>query len=150
MAPDTSCLADVLLQQAPACHWLIDAAGVFAKVYGNPAPLFGKAAAQLTGRPYATALGSDLAASWGGRFQRALAGETVVLRERLGENAWSIFLFPVRLEGEIRFAGGSAREVTSWASAEQELRYTVLGALRAQEHERSAASKFLHDTVGQN
>src|SRR5581483_10549200 len=31
-----------------------------------------------------------------------------------------------------------------------ELRRTVLGALRAQEYQRTSASKFLHDTVGQN
>jgi signal transduction histidine kinase len=43
-----------------------------------------------------------------------------------------------------------AREITAWSSAEQELRYTVLGALKAQEFERNMVSRFLHDTVGQN
>ena len=43
-----------------------------------------------------------------------------------------------------------AREITPWTTAEQELRYTVLGALKAQEFERNMVSKFLHDSVGQN
>ena len=54
------------------------------------------------------------------------------------------------MDGEIRYAGGAAREITDWSTAEQELRNTVLGALRSQEFERSMASKFLHDIVGQN
>ena len=43
-----------------------------------------------------------------------------------------------------------AREITPWGTAEQELRHTVLGALKAQEFERTMVSKFLHDAVGQN
>ena len=43
-----------------------------------------------------------------------------------------------------------AREITPWSNAEQELRHTVLGALKAQEFERTMVSKFLHDSVGQN
>jgi len=91
-----------------------------------------------------------MAENWVVRFKRALAGETLVLRERHGETSWSVFLFPFVLEGAVRYAAGSAREVTSWTAAEQELRYTVLGALRAQEHQSSALSRFLHDSVGQN
>jgi len=73
-----------------------------------------------------------------------------LVRERRGKSTWSVSVFPIRVEGLIRFAGGSASEVTSWAIAEQELRYTVLGALKAQEYARRTASRFLHDTVGQN
>ena len=40
-------------------------------------------------------------------------------------------------EGEILYAGGMAREITPWTNAEQELRHTVLGALKAQEFERA-------------
>ncbi len=43
-----------------------------------------------------------------------------------------------------------AREITPWGNAEQELRHTVLGALKAQQFERAMVSKFLHDSVGQN
>jgi two-component sensor histidine kinase len=150
LSSEPPCLAEVFLPQSPGCHWMVDAEGIFARFYGDPAPLFGKTSAELSGRAYAEALESELAESWGSRFKRVFAGETLVLRDRQGERAWSIFLFPVRLEGAIRYAGGSAREVTSWTAAEQELRYTVLGALRAQEHQSSAVSKFLHDSVGQN
>jgi signal transduction histidine kinase len=145
-----SCLADIFLQQSPECHWMVDGGGVFARVYGDPAPLFGKPAAQLCGRPYTEALEPGQVETWRGRIGNVMAGEFQALHERRGKAAWSIFLFPIRLEGEVRYAGGSAREVTSWAAAEQELRYTVLGALRAQEHLRSSVSTFLHDSVGQN
>jgi two-component system NarL family sensor kinase len=59
-------------------------------------------------------------------------------------------VFPIRLEGEIQYAGSLARETSAWSTAEQELRYTVLGALKAMEFERKTASRFLHDSVGQN
>jgi two-component system NarL family sensor kinase len=81
---------------------------------------------------------------------RALGGEKFLLRERRANAAWHIAIFPIRREGEPRLAGGIATEVTIWNKAEQELRTTVLSALRAQEFERSMFSKFLHDSVGQN
>jgi len=148
--PGEECLAEIFLQQSPACHWLVDRCGMFARIYGDPQPLFAIPAARLSGQPYISALGPDLAALWGSRFDRALAGETLVIRERRGDMAWSVFIFPVRIGAEVRYAAGSAREVTSWTAAEQELRYTVLGALRAQEYQRNSASRFLHDIVGQN
>jgi two-component system NarL family sensor kinase len=74
----------------------------------------------------------------------------LLLRERRGKDFWYVTVFPVREGGEIRWAGGVAREITAWNNAEQELRHTVLGALRAQEFERAMVSKFLHDSVGQN
>jgi len=129
---------------------MVDAAGVFIRIYGDPTPLFGKPAADLAGRTYTQTLTPEAAQLWKSRFSRALAGETLVVRERHGEAAWSIWLFPVRMDGEIRYAGAAAREVKSLAAAEQELRYTVLGALRAQEHQSSSTAKFLHDVVGQN
>ena len=91
------------------------------------------------------------AASW--EAQQAvleLEGETVVLRERRGNAIWSLTVFPIRFGGEIRFAAGQAREITAWGTAEQELRHTVLSALKAQEFERNMVARFLHDTVGQN
>ena len=129
---------------------MLDTRGVFARLYGDPQPLFGKPAAQLAERSYEEALNPEQAQSWGSRFARALGGEKVMLRERRGEMAWAVILFPIRLEGAVQYACGTAREVTHWAEAEQELRRTVLGALRAQEYQRTSASKFLHDCVGQN
>jgi signal transduction histidine kinase len=79
-----------------------------------------------------------------------LSGETLLLRERRAKDTWYVMIFPLRIEGKILFAGGSAREITPWATAEQELRHTVLGALKAQEFERAMVSRFLHDSMGQN
>jgi signal transduction histidine kinase len=44
---------------------------------------------------------------------------------------------------------GLGREMTAWGAAEEELRHTVLGALKAQEYMRTSVSRFLHDSVGQ-
>ena len=147
---DAGSLAEALLQQSPACHWVVSAAGVFCRIYGDPAPIFGRPASDLAGRSAAEALVPELARVWRDRFARALEGETVVLRERRGDAIWHLVVFPIRFGAEIRYAGGLAREVTAWSAADRELRYTVLDALKAQEFERNMVSKFLHDTVGQN
>jgi PAS domain S-box-containing protein len=147
---DAECLAEAFLEQSPACHWVVAAGGVFHRIYGDPASIFGKPAAELAGRSAAEALAPELAHVWRDRFARAFEGETVVLRERRGNAIWYLTVFPIRVGGEIRYAGGLAREITAWSVAEQELRYTVLGALKAQEFERNTVSRFLHDTVGQN
>jgi PAS domain S-box-containing protein len=147
---DAGSLAEAFLEQSPACHWVVTAAGVFHRIYGDAASIFGKPASELAGRPAAEALPPELACVWRDRFARALAGETVILRERRGNAIWYLTVFPIRIGGEIRYAGCVAREITAWSSAEQELRYTVLGALKAQEFERNMVSRFLHDTVGQN
>ena len=147
---DAGSLAEALLEQSPVCHWVVTAAGVFDRIYGDPASIFGKPASELVGRSAAEALAPELASVWRDRFARALAGETVVLRERRGTAMWHFTMFPIRFGGEIRYTGGLAREITAWGAAEQELRYTVLGALKAQEFERNMVSRFLHDTVGQN
>jgi signal transduction histidine kinase len=123
---------------------------VFERVYGDSAAIFGKAAADLTGRPVAEALDAERAKTWLSRFARALAGETLFLRQRDGDDTWQISVFPVRGRDGTCYAGAIAREVTPWKTAEQELRNTVLGALKAQEFERNMLSKFLHDAVGQN
>jgi PAS domain S-box-containing protein len=147
---DAGCLAEAFLEQSPTCYWVVTAAGVFHHFYGNPAPIFEKPASELAGHAVAEALPPEIASVWRDRFARALGGETVVLRERRGSAIWHLTVFPIRFGGEIRYVGGLAREITAWSSAEQELRYTVLGALKAQEFERNMVSKFLHDTVGQN
>ena len=143
-------LAEIFLQQSPACQWIVSADGAFARLYGDPLALFGRAAAELLGRFPGDVLEPDEATAWRGRFTRALSGETLLLRERRAKDTWYVMIFPLRIEGKILFAGGSAREITPWATAEQELRHTVLGALKAQEFERAMVSRFLHDSMGQN
>jgi signal transduction histidine kinase len=147
---DTPALTELLLEQSPACHWIVSGDGVFERIYGDPSCMLGLPAAMLLGKRVADAMDAEAAATWQARFDRALAGETLLLRERCGESLWTLTIFPIRVEGEIRYAAGAARESTQWAKAEQELRHTVLGALKAQEFERNMVSKFLHDAVGQN
>ena len=148
--PDAGSLIEIYLDQCPACQWMVSADQVFLRVFGDTAALFGRPALELAGRAVSEALAKERADAWQGRFQRALEGETLSLREHRGKGTWEISVFPIRVEGEIRFAGGMAREITPWNTAEQELRHTVLGALKAQEFERAMVSKFLHDSVGQN
>ncbi len=147
---DAERLSELLLEQSPACHWMVSADGVFQRVCGDASSVFGKPAAQLVGQAVSQALDREVSAAWRGRFARVLQGETLTLRERHGNAVWHITVFPVREEGEIRHAGGLASENTPWSTAEQELRRTVLGALKAQDCERSMVAGFLHDTVGQN
>ena len=143
-------LSDAFLEQSPACIWMVDRDLVFHHVYGDSTAIFGKPAADLTGRPAGEALDAERARSWKCRLTRALDGETLFLRERTPGATWYISVFPVRVEGQVRYAGAIAREMTPWKTAEQELRNTVLSALKAQEFERNMLSKFLHDVVGQN
>jgi two-component system NarL family sensor kinase len=144
-------LAESFLEQSPALSWIVDRDHRFIAIYGDPSPLFDCGAAHLRGlRASEAPVDSVKSAAWTARFERALCGESLTLRERLGEAAWNIVIFPLRVAGEIRYAAGIARENTAFAKAEKELRYTVLGALKAQEFERSTLSKFLHDIVGQN
>src|SRR5258708_7257348 len=148
--PGAGSLAEIFLQQSPACQWMVSVDGRFACVYGDPLALFGRTTAELAGRFPADVLETDEATAWRGRFARAVGGETMLLRERRGKDTWYVTIFPLQIDGTIRFAGGIAREITPWTSAEQELRHTVLSALKAQEFERAMVSKFLHDSVGQN
>ena len=147
---DTGSLAEIFLQQSPGCQWLVSTDGAFARVFGDPQTLFGRPAAELLGRAPAEVLNPDEATAWRGRFARALNGEMLRLRERRASGTWYVSVFPLRVDGETQFAGGIAREITPWSAAEHELRHTVLGALKAQEFERTMLSKFLHDSVGQN
>jgi PAS domain S-box-containing protein len=147
---DAGSLAEIFLQQSPACQWLVSTDGAFARVYGDPQTLFGRTTAELVGRLPADVMTPDEATAWRGRFARALNGEMLRLRERRANGTWYVSVFPLRVDGETQFAGGIAREITPWSAAEHELRHTVLGALKAQEFERTMLSKFLHDSVGQN
>jgi len=140
--PEGRWLSQAYLEQCPACLWTAGPQGVFQEVYGDPSPVFGRSAAELKGQAP-----SKL---WTSRFARAFAGETQLLRERYDKSTWYVIVFPIQYEGQIRYTGGLAREITPWSTAEQELRQTVLSALKAQEFERKMASQFLHDSVGQN
>src|SRR5208283_2510964 len=146
----TESLAEAFLEQSPECQWVAGAGGVFQRAYGDTSSVFGKPAAELSGRSLGEVLDPAGAALWQSRLDRILAGETLRLRERRGAATWYITMFPVRAAGGVQYAGGLARELTPLATAEQELRFAVLSALKAQEFERNMVSKFLHDMVGQN
>ena len=148
--PESECLSEILLEQSPACLWMIREDLVFQRIYGDSSVVLGKPAAELTGKKAAEALDPAAAPVWCNRFVRALDGETLYLRERYDTATCYISVFPVRGRDGSRYAGAIAREITPWRSAEQELRNTVLGAMKAQEFERNTLSKFLHDQVGQN
>jgi PAS domain S-box-containing protein len=141
-------LAQVYLEQSPACHWIIGEDGRFTQIFGEICQLFGRRAADLIGRAPEAVMPPDQAKQWRGRIKRVLAGETLILRERRPNASWSVSLFPVRI-GEQVLVGGLAREMSAWGTAEDELRHTVLGALKAQEYMRTSVSRFLHDSVGQ-
>jgi two-component system NarL family sensor kinase len=145
---ESGSLAEIYLQQSPACHWIIGADGRFLYACGEVCQLFGRRAADLIGRDPEAVLPPEQAIQWRGRIKRVLAGEVLVLRERQGTGSWSVSLFPVRRNDQI-LVGGLAREMSAWGTAEDELRHTVLGALKAQEYTRTSVSRFLHDSVGQ-
>jgi len=147
--PESGDLSEAFLEQIPGCVWMVRPGMVFHRVYGDSLSVFKRPPADLTGRPVAEVLDAALAKTWNSRFTQAIAGEKLSLRERDGAAVWYISVFPVCVAGTC-YAGAIAREVTPWKTAEQELRNTVLGALKAQEFERHMMSKFLHDNVGQN
>jgi len=69
-----------LVQQGPACYWALDAAGRFRFASGNTSPLFGKPAAELSGRLLADLMPEDEAHKWMGRIHHTIAGESVLRR----------------------------------------------------------------------
>jgi signal transduction histidine kinase len=158
-------LAEILLEQSPACHCVVRAARLqvrrskgpaiygeiaFERVWGDSVPLFGKPSPELTGAVCGAVLSEEKSRSWSSRFERAFDGDSLLLRERHGKSIWYVSVFPIRLDGDHCYAGGIGREITPWGVAEQELRQTVLSALKAQEFERTMMARFLHDSVGQN
>src|SRR5579862_7776118 len=110
MSVDAVCQPETFLEQTPGCSWVVDAEGVFVQVYGDSRALFEKSASELAGKNIEI-LGRELAGLWQPRLARALAGETVVVRERRGKSTWSVSLFPIRMEGRIPYAGGNATEI---------------------------------------
>src|SRR5579872_3168049 len=147
---DETWLLRAFLDQSAACHWIVDPHYVLLAVFGDSPHFFGKPAAELTGRPLTSTWSHHLADTWTGRLGRVFAGEILRLRERRGTSTWFITVFPIRRQEQIVYAGAIAREITPWGTAEQDLRQTVLSALKSQEFERRTASQFLHDSVGQN
>lgn len=143
-------MAAAYLEHSPAFHWIVDRTPSFLALYGDPFPLFRNPPAGLLGLPVSAALEPSAAQTWTKRIARVFEGETLLLSENVGSQRWQITLFPIRADAEIRYVGGLARDTTPWGSAEQELRYTVLSALKAQDFERTQISRFLHDAVAQN
>jgi signal transduction histidine kinase len=156
-------LAETFLKQSPACFWIVKGSVAtpkrsreryhqigFERVWGRSWALFGSEPEKLMGAQCSCVLAADAAATWCERFGRALEGESLMLRERRGQTIWFISLFPIQgVHGET-WAGGIGREITEWNVAEQQLRQTVLAALKSQEFERAKMARFLHDLVGQN
>jgi signal transduction histidine kinase len=143
-------LLEAFLDSSPGCNWIVGGDGRFFRVFGDAQTLFQKPPAELQGREIGRTLSPQSQALWSGRFARALKGESLFFRERYGQALWRVSLFPIRADGEIRYAGGMADDCSRWSAAEQELRRTVLSALKTQEYHRDALARFLHDSVGQN
>jgi len=146
---DEGSLEDLYLRQSPACHWITGTDGRFVRVFGASCALFGRGPEELVGSNLDAWMTPERAAVWRSRFARVLAGETLSLNERWAKASWYISVFPLWAEREVRYICGLAREITAWGVAEEELRHTVLGALKAQEYMRTRVSRFLHDSVGQ-
>jgi PAS domain S-box-containing protein len=140
-----------LTQQSPACHWVLDHDGRFCYACGNPAPLFGQPAEALRGHCLEELLSPDQVRVWRSRIERALGGETIVLREAAGNALLGVVCFPLHApDGSAVYAAGSALNITTVGTAEKALRETTLRMLKAQESERGRLARFLHDEVGQS
>jgi signal transduction histidine kinase len=150
MISDHGCLAEAYLNQTAGCNWIARSTGEILCVYGDPTPVFGIKAEEMTGRRIVDVFGPDTAALWKDRFARALAGEHIRLRERRPDGAWMFVLFRIDMPGMNTLVGGAARFLKSWVAAEEALRNTVLSSIKAQEFERRTTATFLHDKVGQN
>ena len=143
-------LAEIFLDQGPACHWIVNNEGVFERVYGDTMPLLGRPRAEVAGRPAASVLKPAVLAAWQDRFSRALSGETLWFREHSDGCIWHIDVFPLRLRAGAMHAGCVAREITDFVRAEQDRRRAVMSALHEQETYRARTAQFLHNVVGQN
>ena len=142
--------AEVLLDQTPACQWIVNKEGVFEQIYGDTMPLFGKPPGEVAGQPAASVLNPAVLPIWQERFSRALAGESLSFREQREGRVWMISVFPLRLRADTAHAGCVVREITDFARADHELRRAVSGALKSQESQRAKTAQFLHNVVGQN
>jgi signal transduction histidine kinase len=148
--PEDLRLLQTFLEQSPVSRFIVDRDFVCRSAHGETASILGVSVAQLQDCPIAHVLDPDVVKVWMPRFERAFEGESLSLRERRGAVSWQIQVFPLRIDGEVRYAAAVGTDATAWGRADQELRNTVLGALKAQEFERNTVSRFLHDSVGQN
>src|SRR5208283_1187301 len=142
--------AEVFLDQAPACQWIVNRDGVFEQIFGDTMPLFGKPTAEVTGQPAASVMKPADLPLWQERFSRAFAGESFMLRERQDERVWCIAVFPLHLGPGAVHSGCVVRDSADLVRANRELRRTVLGALKSQDAQRARTARFLHNVVGQN
>src|SRR5262245_42647572 len=120
---ESGSLAEVYLEQSPACHWIAGSDGRFLRVYGDASAFFGRPAAELAGSSL-TDLPPEQAALWQSRFKRVLSGEQLTLNERCRKASWYVTVFPVHEEGSVRYIAGLARNVSPWGTAEDDLRQT--------------------------
>lgn len=142
--------AAMLLQQSPACHWILDRNYSFVFIHGNSVPLFQKTPDALKGVRLRDVLPEAVAGAWANRIDSVFGGESLLVRERVPSGLYSVSHFPLRSgAGDVLYAAGFAQDVTPFIMAEQELRNTTLRVLKAQEAERGRLSQFLHDEVGQ-
>jgi len=136
-------LCEMLLQQSPACAWLLKPDQTFEALYGHAPRLFSRTAAQLRTVAFADLFPPPARPAWTARLARVFKGETVSATGRFSPEGspYSITLFPVRRPGAgIAFAGGLAH---SMADQDMVLRaFETLDAVRAQ------ISRLLHDHVG--
>jgi signal transduction histidine kinase len=143
----------LLLEQGPACHWVLNREGVFEQAFGDSCSLFRRRVKELVGRRLHEVLPPPAADVWARELARAFAGETSFVAEPLepGRPAFAVTLFPLRSAGgEVEFAGGFAVDITQAQVTEQQLRSTALQVLSAQEAEHARLARFLHDEVGQS
>ncbi len=136
--------SEMLLQQTGECVWLLLRDGSFHSIYGDAAPVFGRAATELGRLNFIDLFGAPARVAWKDRLEGVFAGE--IVEAAGGSDAahptFCIRMFPVRdLKGEVLFAGCVAREI-----AERRL---VLKALAALESDRERLSRLLHDQIGQ-
>ena len=146
-------LTRLLVEQCPACHWVIDERRVLVQVFGDSCELFRYPAEELSGRALDEVLPAARLELWTQHIARIFSGETSHLTEALewDELVYAVTLFPMRDEdGSIRFAGGLAVDVTKSRLTEQYLRSTALEVLSAQDAGKERVSRFLHDEVGQS
>jgi signal transduction histidine kinase len=142
--------AEVLLDQTPACQWIVNRDGVFEQIYGDTMLLFGKASTELAGRSAASVFDAAVLPLWQERFDRAFSGESFVLHDRWDGRVWCVAVFPVHLRPGTVHAGCVVRDGADCSGANRELRRTALGALKSQDAQRAGTARFLHDVVGQN
>ena len=129
--------SDAFLEQSPACHWVVDRPACFHRFYGDP-------------RRFSASAPAIFSAACGGAPARAVAQPGRTALRALSRRVAAPSGAPWRRDsGNLRISRSAsraafdmpaslAREVSAWSTAEQELRHTVLGALKAMEFERKS------------